>query len=237
MATVSKKCINLVKEFEGCKLKAYKDEVGVWTIGYGITNSDKSITKTTIKSGLTISQATAESWLTKSLNQKYLPLVMKYNNTYKWNQNEIDALVSFAYNIGSIKQLTNNGTRSRKEISTAMLKYNKAGGKVYRGLTRRRVAEQKLFSTPVETPKKKTAEKNYTKDRVAGVKYFGVIKSDNTKSLSTLLTNRGYSDGKNNLAKIASANASSTEVKNALFALAKKGLLIQPDGLDKTTKK
>lgn len=119
MATVSKKCINLVKEFEGCKLKAYKDEVGVWTIGYGITNSDKSITKTTIKSGLTISQATAESWLTKSLNQKYLPLVMKYDKTYKWNQNEIDALVSFAYNIGSIKQLTANGTRTRKEISTA----------------------------------------------------------------------------------------------------------------------
>ena len=108
MATVSKKCINLVKEFEGCKLKAYKDEVGVWTIGYGITNSDKSITKTTIKSGLMISQATAESWLTKSLNQKYLPLVMKYDKTYKWNQNEIDALVSFAYNIGSIKQLTAN---------------------------------------------------------------------------------------------------------------------------------
>ena len=120
MATVSKKCINLVKEFEGCKLKAYKDEVGVWTIGYGITNSDKSITKTTIKSGLTISQATAESWLTKSLNQKYLPLVMKYDKTYKWNQNEIDALVSFAYNIGSIKQLTANGTRTRKEISTKL---------------------------------------------------------------------------------------------------------------------
>ena len=75
MATVSKKCIDLVKEFEGCRLKAYKDEVGVWTIGYGITNSDKSITKTTIKSGLTISQATAESWLTKSLNQNIFLLL------------------------------------------------------------------------------------------------------------------------------------------------------------------
>ena len=47
---------------------------------------------------------------------------MKYDKTYKWNQNEIDVLVSFAYNIGSIKQLTANGTRTRKEISTAMLK-------------------------------------------------------------------------------------------------------------------
>ena len=63
MAKITKNCLDLVKEFEGCYLRAYKDEVGVWTIGYGITNSDKSITKTTIKSGLTISKATAESWL------------------------------------------------------------------------------------------------------------------------------------------------------------------------------
>ena len=145
----------MVKEFEGCYLKAYRDEVGVWTIGYGITNSDKSITKTTIKSGLTISKATAESWLEKSLTQKYLPLVMKYNDKYKWNQNEIDALVSFCYNIGSIKGLTANGTRSRSTIASKMMEYNKAGGRVYRGLTRRRTAEKKLFTTPVKVIKKK----------------------------------------------------------------------------------
>ena len=146
MAKITKNCLDLVKEFEGCYLRAYKDEVGVWTIGYGITNSDKSITKTTIKSGLTISKATAESWLEKSLTQKYLPLVMKYNDKYKWNQNEIDALVSFCYNIGSIKGLTANGTRSRSTIASKMMEYNKAGGRVYRGLTRRRTAEKKLFS-------------------------------------------------------------------------------------------
>ena len=95
MAKVSNNCIKLVKEFEGCQLKAYKDEVGVWTIGYGITNADKSITGKTIKSGMKISQATAEKWLKDSLTKKYLPLVMKYDNKYKWNQNEIDALVSF----------------------------------------------------------------------------------------------------------------------------------------------
>lgn len=133
MAEITKNCLDLVKEFEGCYLKAYRDEVGVWTIGYGITNSDKAITKTTIKAGVTISKATAESWLEKSLTQKYLPLVMKYNDHYKWNQNEIDALVSFAYNIGSIKGLTANGTRSRSTIAKKMLEYNKAGGRVYRG--------------------------------------------------------------------------------------------------------
>lgn len=155
MAAVSKKCIKLVKEFEGLYLKAYRDEVGVWTIGYGITNADKAITKVTVKAGLKITEKTADNWLEKALNKKYLPKVMKYNNKYKWNQNEIDALVSFAYNIGSIDALTANGTRSRATIAAKMLKYNKAGGKVLNGLTRRRKAERKLFLTA----KKKTAKK------------------------------------------------------------------------------
>lgn len=155
MASVSKKCIKLVKEFEGLYLKSYKDEVGVWTIGYGITNADKAITKVTIKAGLKITEKTADNWLEKALNKKYLPKVMKYNNKYKWNQNEIDALVSFAYNIVSIDALTANGTRSRATIAAKMLQYNKAGGKVLNGLTRRRKAERKLFLTA----KKKTAKK------------------------------------------------------------------------------
>ena len=72
MATVSKKCIKLVKEFEGLYLKSYKDEVGVWTIGYGITNADKAITKVTVKAGLKITEKTADNWLEKALNKKYL---------------------------------------------------------------------------------------------------------------------------------------------------------------------
>ena len=156
MATVSRKCIKLVKEFEGLYLKAYKDEVGVWTIGYGITNSDKAITNVTVKAGLKITEKTADNWLEKALNKKYLPKVMKYNGKYKWNQNEIDALVSFAYNIGSIDTLTANGTRTRAAISSKMLQYNKAGGKVLNGLTRRRKAERELFLTAV---KKKAAKK------------------------------------------------------------------------------
>lgn len=158
MAKVSEKCIKLVKEFEGLYLKAYKDEVGVWTIGYGITNSDKTITKVTVKAGLKITEKTADNWLEKALNKKYLPKVMKYNSKYKWNQNEIDALVSFAYNIGNIDALTANGTRSRAMIAAKMLQYNKAGGKVLNGLTRRRKAERKLFLT---AKKKATKKKTY----------------------------------------------------------------------------
>lgn len=163
MKKISKNCLDLVKKFEGCRLTAYRDEVGVWTIGYGVTNSDKSITGTTIKRGLKISKETAEKWLEESLNKKYLPLVLKYDE-YNWNQNELDALVSFAYNIGSITQLTAKGTRSKKTIAAKLLEYNKAGGKVYRGLTRRRKAEQKLFITPV----KKKSNKTIAKEVLAG---------------------------------------------------------------------
>lgn len=159
MAAVSEKCIKLVKKFEGLYLKAYKDEVGVWTIGYGITNADKAITKVTVKAGLKITEKTADNWLEKALNKKYLPKVMKYNSKYKWNQNEIDALVSFAYNIGSIDMLTANGTRSRATIAAKMLQYNKAGGKALNGLTRRRKAERELFLAAVK--KKATKKKTY----------------------------------------------------------------------------
>ena len=157
MAAVSKKCIKLVKEFEGLYLKSYKDEVGIWTIGYGITTADKAITKVTVKAGLKITEKTADNWLEQALNKKYLPKVMKYNSKYKWNQNEIDALVSFAYNIGSIDALTANGTRSRATIAAKMLQYNKAGGKVLNGLTRRRKAERALFLTAAAKIKKKKA--------------------------------------------------------------------------------
>lgn len=163
MATVSKKCIDLVKKFEGLYTKAYRDEVGVWTIGYGITNADKSITNVTIESGLVITEKTANIWLEKSLNKKYLPKVIKYDKKYDWNQNEIDALVSFAYNIGSIDALTANGTRSRKVIAEKMLEYNKAGGRVYNGLTRRRKAERELFLTAVKKETKTTVKKVYGK--------------------------------------------------------------------------
>ena len=154
MKKISDKCLNLVKEFEGCRLTAYRDEVGVWTIGYGITNSDFKITKKIIRKGMKISKATAEKWLEESLNKKYLPLVLEYDKQYNWNQNELDALVSFCYNIGSIKQLTADGTRSKAVVASKMLQYNKAGGRVYNGLTRRRKAERALFLTKAAQEKK-----------------------------------------------------------------------------------
>ena len=101
---ISDNGLNLIKKFEGCRLTAYQDAVGVWTIGYGTTNADKAITGTSISQGLQISQATADEWLRRSIDTKYGPKVEKYSR-YGWNQNEFDALVSFSYNIGSIDGL------------------------------------------------------------------------------------------------------------------------------------
>ena len=134
---ISDNGLNIINKFEGCRLTAYQDTVGVWTIGYGTTNADKAITGTTICQGLRISQETADEWLRQSVDKKYGPKVDKYS-AYNWNQNEFDALVSFAYNIGSIDGLTASGSRSKEEIADKIQAYNKAGGKVLSGLIRRR---------------------------------------------------------------------------------------------------
>lgn len=142
---VSKQCIEMIKKFEGCYLEAYQDVVGVWTIGYGITTADKSITGKTIKKGMKITQETADKWLEEALNKKYLPKVIKYQSKYGFNTSQIDALVSFAYNVGSIDGITQNGTRNIGMIESKFLAYNKAGGKELRGLTRRRLRELDMF--------------------------------------------------------------------------------------------
>ena len=137
----SKRGMKLIKQFEVCRLTAYKCPAGIWTIGYGHTVG--------VKKHMKITQAQAESYLKQDL-KIYEKHVMKFYKRYKWNQNQFDALVSFAYNIGSIYNLTANGTRTKKEISRKILAYNKANGKSLEGLTRRRKAEKKLFDKPVK---------------------------------------------------------------------------------------
>jgi GH24 family phage-related lysozyme (muramidase) len=138
---ISNKGIELIKQFEGCRLKAYKDPAGVPTIAYGHTAG--------VKMGDTITQEQADELLRDDL-VIYEAKVDKYDDKYHWNQNQFDALVSFAYNIGSIDQLTSNGRRSIKTISEKILEYNKAGGKKLEGLVRRRKAEKALFDEAVE---------------------------------------------------------------------------------------
>lgn len=150
---ISSRGLDLIKEFEGFRSDAYYDAVGVLTIGYGTTNADSSIIGQRIYPGMSITKETATSWLEKSVNYKYVPLVMKYDSTYHWNQNQLDALTSFAYNLGSIDALVQYGSRSISEISEKILIYNKAGGQTLAGLTRRRKAEKMLFDTPFRREK------------------------------------------------------------------------------------
>lgn len=103
--------------------------------------------------GQRITMEQAEGFLKSDLT-KYEMLVNKYASKYNWNQNQFDALVSFAYNIGSIDGLTNNGKRDSKTISEKILKYNKitVNGKkvVSKGVSERRAVERELFLRPVQ---------------------------------------------------------------------------------------
>lgn len=140
---ISQRGINLVKEFEGLYLAAYKCPADVWTIGYGHTGN--------VQPGQVITEAQAEELLQADMAASEKK-VLKYDNVYHWNQNQFDAMVSFAFNVGSIDKLTANGTRSIATIADKMLEYNKAAGKVLAGLTRRRQAERALFVGKVEEP-------------------------------------------------------------------------------------
>ena len=155
---ISNTGLELIKSFEGCRLTAYQDSVGVWTIGWGHTKG--------VYKGQKITQQQADDMLKDDMGV-YESKVNKYNGKYDFNQNQFDALTSFAYNVGSIDQLTSNGTRTISQISNKFLAYNKAGGKVLAGLTRRRQAEKKLFDTPVSS----STTSSYSEEWVNGYWY------------------------------------------------------------------
>lgn len=140
--SISNTGLALIKKFEGCRLTAYQDAVGIWTIGYGHTSG--------VKSGQTISQAQADAYL-KADCAAAEKAVNSCNANYNWNQNQFDALVSFTFNCGTgnLKTLTANGTRTIAEISEKITAYNKAGGKILQGLVKRRIAEKELFDKAV----------------------------------------------------------------------------------------
>ena len=132
--------IDLIKHFEGCELKAYKCPAGVWTIGYGHTKG--------VQEGDEWSEDHADHMLQVEL-EEYEGYVDKYV-TAPLGQNQFDALVSWTYNLGggnlsasTMLKVLNAGEYD--EVPNQMLRWNKAGGKVLEGLTRRRQAEGDMF--------------------------------------------------------------------------------------------
>lgn len=138
---MTKKGIDLIKRFEGCRLTAYKCPAGVWTIGYGHTKG--------VKEGQRISEAEAERMLAEDL--LYYEQMVGVMVTQPLKEHQVDALVSFAYNCGVaalkgstlLKRVNANPKDIR--IREAFMMWNKAGGKVLPGLVKRREAEAELY--------------------------------------------------------------------------------------------
>lgn len=129
--------LKFIEEFEGCKLSAYPDQGGVWTIGVGHTRG--------VKEGMTCSEEQALAWLAEDVLGA--EKTVKRQVTVALSQTQFDALVSFAFNIGSI------GPTMLKCINAGDLegaakefpRWSHIGKVKVAGLLRRRLAEQKLF--------------------------------------------------------------------------------------------
>lgn len=137
---ISQEGIALIKKFEGCKLESYLCAANVPTIGYGSTKG--------IEMGMTISQERAEELLLEDL-EVYEDAVNKAVEI-PLHQHQFDALVSWTFNLGganlnasTMLKVLNQG--AYEDVPYQMKRWNKAGGKVLEGLTRRRLAESLLF--------------------------------------------------------------------------------------------
>lgn len=135
----SPKAVGLVKEFEGCRLTAYQDQRGIWTIGFGHTPANENQVCT---------EEQADAWLDADL--KVADAAVNRLVNVVLTQNQFDALVSFVFNVGSGNFQTSTLLRllnSGQSVLAAMefLKWVHAGPIVSAGLQRRRAAEQALF--------------------------------------------------------------------------------------------
>ncbi len=139
--------LDLIKRWEGLRLTAYKDAVGIWTIGYGHTAEAGPPAPV---AGMKITDKEAEDILKLDLTQ-YERAVTKALSIVP-SSNQFAAMTSLCFNIGpgnfaksSVVRLLNAG--KPREAADAFLLWNKAGGKVLKGLTARREDEKKLFLT------------------------------------------------------------------------------------------
>jgi lysozyme len=137
---ISQKGIDLIKKFEGCKLYAYRDSVGVATIGYGHIKG--------VKMGMSITQQQAETFLKDDIK----PVETFLNGMgINYTQGQFDALTSWIFNLGqgNFKSSTMYkyivARKSDLEITDQMVKWHNAGGKPLLGLKKRRCEEANMF--------------------------------------------------------------------------------------------
>lgn len=147
--------LDLIKRFEGCRLSAYPDPATgaePWTIGWGTTKYSDG---TPVKVGDQITQQKADDELVWSLENVYLPPLFKIPYFSEMSEEQVGALLSFAYNLGALFYGNPDFTtisrylRSKdwNRVPEALLLYRNPGSSVEEGLKRRRVAEGSLWST------------------------------------------------------------------------------------------
>jgi lysozyme len=143
---VNKAGRDLIKKFEGCKLKAYKCPAGLWTISWGLTFYPDGAK---VKEGDVITQQQAEDYFNAIVDDfaKKVDALIKSNVT----DNNFSALVSFAYNVGmgNFRRSTLlrkvNANPKDPSIRAEFQKWTRANNVVLKGLVRRREAEAKLY--------------------------------------------------------------------------------------------
>lgn len=148
---ISRSGIDLITRWEGCKLSAYKDGGGVWTIGYGHTSAAGA---PEVKAGLKISLQDAKDIFTRDV-VKYEAAVDKAINR-PMTQGQFDAMVSLCYNIGPgafagstlVRKFNAGDVAGAKKAFGSWIKDN---GKVVKGLQNRRADEQNHFTLPIPT--------------------------------------------------------------------------------------
>lgn len=141
----SEQAIELIQRFEGCRLRAYQDPVGIWTIGYGWT---QPVDGEPVAENMQITRAKAISLLTEHLQQ--YEQAVSCLVTVPLNQSQFDALIDFTYNVG-VSALA--GSTLLKKLNSGditgaageFIKWSHAGGEVLPGLVKRRKVERQLF--------------------------------------------------------------------------------------------
>ena len=209
---VSERGLELIKSFEGLRLSAYKvlSTEKYYTIGYCHYGSD-------VSNDMNITELQAEELLKKDV-KKFEDKVNKYSN-YNFNQNQFDALVSFAYNIGNIDQLTAKGTRTIEQISSHISLYIKAGGKTLNGLVKRREKEKELFDMPVESSNTSTTDIFYPK---CDSRFTSIVDALKSIEVDSTYSFRKKIADKNGITKYVGSDSQNIEMLSKL----KKGVLI-----------
>ena len=147
---ISNKGLQLIRKYEGCKTTPYRCPAGLYTVGYGHV----------IGNGLQLPDQFNRTFSLGEIDEllrtdlaRFEQGVLRYCPVYL-TQCQFDALVSFSFNLGlgvlqrsTLRQKINRGDADAAKV---ILKYNMAGGRILKGLIRRRQAEYRLFTAPTD---------------------------------------------------------------------------------------